>query len=101
MKKIGGFSGQRAIRIPQMVADSLETNPVTNSLYLTNIGYFPSAKFHYRERSTGLKEHVLIYLVKGSGWFRVGSIIKHVRENQYFILPAGRPHAYGSDENNP
>jgi len=101
MKKIGGFSGQRAIRIPKMVADSLETNPITNSLYLINIGYFPSAKFHYRERSTALKEHVLIYLVKGSGWFRVGSVIKHVRENQYFILPAGRPHAYGSDENNP
>lgn len=101
MKQKDGFSGERSIVLPQMITDMEKSDPLASSLYVTDIGYYPHAEDHYRERLEPINQHVLIYCVDGEGWYRVDGHEHHVAANQYFILPAGKPHAYGANNSNP
>lgn len=96
-----GFSGERSIVLPQMIVEMEEQDPLVSSLFVTDIGYYPQAAHHYRERTDAISQHVLIYCVAGAGWYRADGRVWPVHANQYFILPAGKAHAYGADESDP
>src|SRR5690606_41988176 len=66
--KADGFKGEKAIITPYVIRDIQAANPITKQLYVTHIGYYPNARYHYRERREGMTEYVLIYCEKGSGW---------------------------------
>lgn len=101
MKQRDGFNGERYIVLPQMVVDMEKADPLVSSLYITDIGYYPHAEGHYRERNIPIEQNVLIYCTDGNGWYRIGNETHTVCANQYVILPAGKPHAYGTDDKNP
>lgn len=101
MKRKDGFCGQRAIVLPHSVSAMMEQDPMMSTLHLTDIGYYPAAEGHFRTRPEGISQHILIYCVKGEGWFEMQGIRRSVVENQYFILPAGVPHLYGASHVNP
>ena len=42
LRKKDGFKGQRLIVIPESIRRILIENPITNSLYLSDIGYYPT-----------------------------------------------------------
>ena len=68
IKKKEGFQGQKAIVIPRPVLHSkCARHDVVGQLYITDLGYYPNAKFHYRERPHGADQHILIYCHEGSG----------------------------------
>lgn len=100
IKQKDGFIGERSIVLPPMVIEMEENDPLVSNLYLTDIGYYPRATYHYRDRQQAIDQYVLIYCVDGSGWYRIGNKEYKVRKNQFFILPAGQPHTYGADEGN-
>jgi AraC-like DNA-binding protein len=96
-----GFKDQKAIILPQKILFELESNPITKLLFITDIGYYPEAKYHYRERPTGAKQNIIIFCAKGKGWVETdGNKIK-VRNDQFFIIPANIPHRYGADTTDP
>jgi AraC family transcriptional regulator, arabinose operon regulatory protein len=101
MKRKDGFRGQRAIVLPETIISIMEQNPLTSALLITNIGYYPNAESHFRERLEGISQYIFIYCVKGKGWFDINGVTKNVNENQFFILPANIPHSYGSNEAEP
>ena len=45
-----GFTGERIIVMPQIIINTLENDPFTSLLHITDIGYYPNAKHHFRER---------------------------------------------------
>lgn len=97
-----GFKGERAIVVPAFLIDELKENPLGKELYITDIGYYPHACFHYRERSREeAGEFVLIYCMEGEGWFVTNGHKYAVTANQFFVLPKHQPHAYGSNEQTP
>src|SRR5574344_1828799 len=96
-----GFTGERSVVLPQIAIDLQEKDPLVSSLYITDIGYYPNARYHTRERKEPIKQDVLIYCVEGKGHYRLNDREYDVLANQYFILPAGQPHAYWSDEAEP
>ena len=101
MKQKDGFSGERSIVLPRMIIDIEREDPLVSSLYVTDIGYYPHADGHFRERKEPIGQNVLIYCADGAGWYRVGKHEFTVAANQFFILPAGLPHSYGADAENP
>jgi len=101
IKKKDGFSGERAIVLPQMIVKMMEDDPLTAALHITDIGYYPKAEHHYRERNEPINQWVLIYCIDGAGRYRLYGKTFTVTENQYFILPANTPHCYEADSNNP
>ncbi len=101
MKKKEGFEGQRSYMLPAVLLEEVEKHPLCRGLLITDIGYYPKARFHGRERRKGSEQHVLIYCVHGEGWYQVGEERHNVKPNQLFILPARVYHQYGSDNRNP
>ena len=98
IKRKDGFKGERTVLLPRMIVDLEKNDPLAKSLFVTDIGYYPKAGYHYRERQEGADQYILIYCVDGSGWYRIGvGHVQHVSRGQFFILPAGQPHVYGSD----
>lgn len=98
IKRKDGFHGERSVVLPPRVIDLERNDPLVRSLYITDIGYYPKAEHHHRIRTEGISQHVLIYCVDGNGFYRLKGKTYNVRQNQYFILPAGHPHEYGASE---
>lgn len=97
-----GFRGERAIVLPSFIVEELKKDVLGKELYITDIGYYPRANFHYRERSKKeANEYILIYCVEGEGWFTLDDRKHTVYRNQFFILPEHKAHAYGSNTKNP
>ena len=101
MKKKEGFSGQRSIVLPDTIVKAMEQDNTTRLLHITDMGYYPNARHHFRQREKGISSYILIYCVRGKGWYRIRDKKKDVTENQFFILPPDVPHSYGSDEKEP
>ncbi|WP_207534423.1 AraC family transcriptional regulator [Desertivirga arenae] len=103
MKRRDGFQGEKLISIPPKVwKDTLNQNNSLFQLYITHIGYFPQAKFHYRERRKGCEDNILIYCVKGKGHYIIGDRRFEVAANQFILLPAStRYMRYWADKEDP
>jgi AraC-like DNA-binding protein len=96
-----GFKGEKAIVTPYSVRDYQAGNSITKQLYVTHIGYYPDAKYHYRVREEGAPENILIYCEKGKGWITCGNERVELVGNSFFIIPANQQHAYGADTRMP
>ena len=101
-RKKEGFAGQKAIVIPRKILkDRCEQIKIISPLYITDIGYYPKARFHYRERSHGADQYILIYCVEGKGWARIKSADYLIKSGNFFIVPAHESHIYSADESDP
>lgn len=101
IKRKNGFLGERALILPRSIIHIMESNPLTNALHITDIGYYPRAKYHFRKREVPIPQYVLIYCVEGKGWFRVNNEHYKIKSNQCFVLPANIAHSYGTDDKEP
>ncbi len=101
MKKEDGFPGQFSFVLPDKIELLIRKNPLIADLYLTDIGYYPQARYHFRERLAGSDQYILIYCIDGEGEIRVGKIVHPILADHFFIIPAGMAHAYHSLEDNP
>ncbi|MDE6340564.1 MAG: AraC family ligand binding domain-containing protein, partial [Muribaculaceae bacterium] len=101
MKLRDGFQGERAFVLPPACLKGLRDNPLSAILHFTDIGYYPHASHHYRERPQGAEEHIFIYCSRGKGWFTANGNTFPVGPDSYFIIPAGTPHSYGASAEDP
>lgn len=99
LKKKEGFEGQKSIVLPRkIITEFCNSNPIGRGLYITDIGYYPKAKYHFRKRTHGSDQHILIYCVEGRGSVQV---LKHKYDLQpglFAIIPAGSAHNYAASE---
>ena len=102
IRKKEGFQGQRAIVLPKkVIAMQCDSNNIIYDSYITDIGYYPNAVNHYRKRSNGIDQNILIYCVEGKGWVEIEGARHQVVAGNFFVVPAGTPHIYGSANNAP
>ena len=91
-----GFSGERAVILPVSIIEEFKTTPLGKQLFITDIGFYPHAVNHFRERKAEeANQFVLIYCVDGDGWFSIDQNKTKITANQVFILPKNKAHAYG------
>lgn len=101
-KKKDGFDGQKAIVIPRKILSTYcESVPLITDLYVTDIGYYPKAKHHYRERLSGAEQHILIYCLEGKGTAMIHQQQNEIRPGDFVLIPAGTGHIYEADVTNP
>jgi AraC-like DNA-binding protein len=102
IKKREGFQGQKAIVIPRPVLHSkCAKHDVVSQLYITDIGYYPKAKFHYRERPHGADQHILIYCHEGIGSATIDKMEYLIGPGEFFIIPLKAKHSYAAAEDSP
>lgn len=96
-----GFSGQRSVVVPNIILESAASDPILSVIHLTAMGYYPKAANHYRQREIPIEDNILIYCTDGEGWYSINGSTFEVKTNTFFILPAGVPHSYGANFENP
>jgi AraC-like DNA-binding protein len=95
------FPDMRSIELPEKVIRAALAQPLLRDLLVTRIGYHSRAVGHYIPRPEGSLDHVMIHCVDGDGWLRVAGKELLIHPGQMFCMPAGVPHWYGSDPDNP
>lgn len=96
-----GFMGQRMLVFPNQVKKKLMENPITKAFYVTDLGYYPNAFHHRRERNKGAKEYIFIYCTEGEGWLHYNKQKTIIKPHHFFIIPKNSKHAYGASEKHP
>lgn len=100
--KRDGFEGQRAVVLPKSIVNKFCLhNPLINKAFITDIGYYPKAKFHFRERPHGAEQNILIYCVEGKGQITLDEKKYAIIPGDFFVIPNGKAHHYETDILNP
>ena len=99
--KADGFSGQRIVVLPRSVVTRALGEPLYSGLLPTDLGWFPAARGHRRERRAGLAEAIWLHWVDGAGWVELRGVRHDVRAGELAVVPPGEPHAYGADDGRP
>jgi AraC-like DNA-binding protein len=96
-----GFPGQIMHVIPKPLLAEAIKHVLVGELYPSHIGWFPPAYHHYIVRPQGADENILIYCVKGRGWFEVDGKRGELLPDQVLLIPKNSPHSYGAGDVNP
>ncbi|WP_026729942.1 AraC family transcriptional regulator [Flavobacterium denitrificans] len=96
-----GFKGERAIVVPYSIRNFQSENELTKNLFVTHIGYYPNAKYHFRKRSKGALENILIYCENGKGSITFENELYSLTKDQAFIIPAHKAHSYEAEFSKP
>lgn len=101
-KRRDGFTGEKQINIPiAILSKHIKNKEFLNSLYITHIGYFPRALYHYRERKNGCADYILLYSLGGKGYIETDKKKFVLAPHQFIILPPHRFHRYQADISDP
>jgi AraC-like DNA-binding protein len=100
-RKRDGFNGQKALVLPHKIVKDCDETKLIHQLFITDIGFYPKAKFHYRERYIGIAQNILIYCINGKGWLDLKKKEYSIYPGQFIIIPANVVHKYGSKEKDP
>ena len=92
--KRDGFKGERMFVLPTESFRDYVEHPQVRRMYLTDVGFFPCAAHHYRERRDGIEEFIFIYCMEGSGTIEVAGSKYVLHENEAFCIPQFTGHRY-------
>ena len=96
-----GFAGQEMFVIPRPVLVRARQHPLVRSVYPTDIGWFPTAAHHYRDRPNGARQDHLMMCVGGHGHVVVNGQKAHLRAGELLIVPRHTQHTYWAADDDP
>lgn len=96
-----GFLGQKMMSLTKSLIQFSMNNKLSKKFYITDLGYFPKANYHYRKRNKGSNQYIFIYCVNGKGEVMIENERTKISPNQFFIFPKKVKHEYKSDELDP
>lgn len=99
--KKDGFKGEQMIVLPTESFRDYVEHPQVRRLYLTDVGFFPHAEHHYRERKDGIEEYIFMYCMEGCGTIVIDGKEYILHENEAFCIPQYKGHRYYACEGNP
>ncbi|MDW8311074.1 MAG: AraC family ligand binding domain-containing protein, partial [Verrucomicrobiales bacterium] len=96
-----GFPGQRIVVLPRPVILLARERPVLRGLLPTDVGYFPRARGHFRERPRGADQAIFIHCARGAGWCEMAGERHLIQPGEVLVIPPATGHAYGADTQKP
>ena len=96
-----GFARQRLCVVSRPIVSKALVEPPLSALVVTDAGWFPAAKGHYRERVNGAAEAILIMCTEGAGVCTVGDDEFDVNAGDIVLIAPFTPHRYGASARNP
>ncbi len=100
-RKAHGFKYQKYIVVPDKSIQSVKSNPLTSRLYVTDIGFFPVALYHFIERNNGAKEYIIIFCVDGEGYCLTKGKTHSLNKGDLIIIEKNAGHKYWASAKNP
>lgn len=99
--KTQGFPGQIIHFLPANLTGHIGRHPLGVGLHVKCIGWYPKALGHGIQRPDGLDEFIVIVCTQGKGWAEIDRRRLAVAAGQVLYIPSNKPHAYGSDDDDP
>lgn len=100
IKKKSGFINEKYISLPNFSNSNYEFCPLTEAT-VSEIGYYPHAKYHYRERPSGIDEYIIIYCLEGAGTIEINSSeLFTLSSGMLYCINKNTSHRYYSDATN-
>jgi AraC family transcriptional regulator of arabinose operon len=96
-----GFAGQDMFVIPRPILAEVRRHPLVRGLYPTDIGWYPAARYHYRDRINGAPEDHLMMCLGGHGYVVVDDKKSHLKAGHMLIIPRNRRHTYWAEDDDP
>ena len=96
-----GFAGENSFVIPRPILTRASRHPLIRSAYPTDIGWFPRAAHHHRQRPQGAPEDHLMLCVDGHGFADIDGRRAHLQQGELLIIPRNRPHTYWAADDSP
>jgi len=96
-----GFEGQEMFVIPRPILAEARRHPLVRGLFPTDIGWYPKARYHYRDRINGAPEDHLMMCLDGHGYVVVNDKKSHLRAGELLIIPRNCRHTYWAAEDDP
>jgi AraC family transcriptional regulator of arabinose operon len=96
-----GFEGQEMFVIPRPVLSEARLHPLIRGLFPTDIGWYPKARYHYRDRVNGAPEDHLMMCMGGHGYVVVNGKKSHLQAGELLIVPRNSQHTYWAAEDRP
>lgn len=101
-RKPEGFEEEKLFILPDYMQTELSRSELTRDLFVSDIGFFPHARHHYRERPEGSDSHIFIFCSEGEGWIELGQQPAiTLTQNHLAVIPAHTPHRYGASAHAP
>jgi len=100
-KKADGFRDEKYMIIPTELFADYVKHPLVRAVYPTDVGFFPRADGHYRERKEGAKQYIFIYCTEGKGVIEVEGEVFSMQKSDAFCIPCEMGHRYYADEEDP
>jgi AraC-like DNA-binding protein len=102
IQKADGFQNEYLFVLPDDMLERLTKNDLFKFLLVTDIGFFPEARYHFRQRPEGCPTSILLYCSAGSGFYSVnGEDRQRLSAGHIIMIPPGTPHVYGASEEDP
>ncbi|MFC4600935.1 AraC family transcriptional regulator [Cohnella hongkongensis] len=101
--KADGFESELLFVLPEYWQKELAESELTRQLFVSDIGYFPRALYHYRERPEGCDAHIVMLCAEGEGEIVLTESGSRTRltARHLYVIPADTPHRYGASERDP
>jgi AraC-like DNA-binding protein len=96
-----GFVGQRMIVLTPNIKKIIIKNNLIKRFYFTDMGFYPHAVHHDRERKLGCNQYILLYCIEGKGTIEMPENNISLGPNTFYIIPKNTPHHYKSSPNDP
>jgi AraC-like DNA-binding protein len=96
-----GFAGQDMFVIPRPILADAKRHPLFSSLYPTDIGWFPEASHHYRDRPNGAGQDHLMMCIGGHGFADIDGKRCQLKSGELLIIPRNCTHTYWSADDAP
>lgn len=87
--------------IPRPVLLEASRHPLVRSVFPTDIGWFPSAAHHYRERAEGAGQDHLMMCVGGHGYVVIDGQEAHLKAGEFLLIPRNTRHTYWAADDDP
>ena len=87
--------------IPRPILAKAMQHPLIRPVYPTDVGWFPSAGHHYRDRPNGARQDHLMLCVDGQGYAVIEGQQAHLRAGELLIIPRNVEHTYWAADDNP
>jgi AraC-like DNA-binding protein len=102
IQKADGFQNEYLFVLPEEMQDRLSKNDLFKFLLVTDIGYFPKARYHFRQRPQGCPTSILMYCSAGTGFYSIDGVDpQNLSAGHIIMIPPDTPHVYGASEDDP
>ncbi|KRL98258.1 AraC family transcriptional regulator [Levilactobacillus hammesii] len=101
VRRLQDFDNEYLFVLPKDVLQDYIFSPIIANLYVTDLGFFPNAQYHYVNREQGSAGWIIIFCTGGAGTVKVGDATYHLHQYSLIIMPPGIKHTYYASQDDP